>query len=440
MTAVEVMQGVDTVAVAVPDHVGRLIGKRVSRAMWESIAESGMAMPDFHLATGLENEPVEGLEATGAQTGFRNGVLRPDLATLRRLPWNDGTAMVICDAYRPDGTAAEVAPRWMLRRQIERLDSLGLQSSMASELEFYLFRTSYAVGHRSGFRRLRPAYHRHGDNDLLVDGHIEQLLGEIRRFLPQAGVPVELSQGEGGIGQYEVTLRHAAPLEMADRHVVYKHGVKQLAGQHALAATFMAKVRDDQPGSSCHVHISLRAADGPVFADESGELTAFGRSFLAGLLAYAPELCLVHAPFVNSYRRLQPESWAPANLTWGFDNRTTLIRVCGTGAERRLEFRLPGADANPYLTFAAVIAAGLEGVERGLDPPPASDGNAYRASATVLPRDLSEAVALFAGSEFAARAFGPDVHTHLLRLAEHERDLGRRLVTDVELMRGFEVA
>ncbi len=433
---------VDTVALAVPDATGRLIGKRLSAETWRRVRESGeFSMPDFHLITGLENEPIEGMRATGAQNGFPNGVLRPDMSSWRPLPWDAGTGLVICDAHAADGAPSEVAPRWILRRQVEALAAQGLQAGIASELEFYVLRSSYEAVAASRYRRLRGGYHRHGDNDLLVDGVVEPLLGDVRRLMPKADVPIELSQGEGGVGQFEVTLRYAEPLAMADRHVIYKHGVKALAQRHGCAATFIAKLSDDQPGSSCHIHLSLRdAGDACALGGERDGLSPFGRSFVAGVLAYAPELCLLFAPYANSYRRLQPGSWAPANATWGVDNRTCLVRVCGEDGSRRIEFRLPGADANPYLAYAGLIAAGLRGVADGLEPPPPVTGDAYAQDVALLPRDIADAVERFTHSTMAVDAFGAAVHQHVAGLGAHERDVTRREVTDRDLVRGFEVA
>ena len=333
------------------------------------------------------------------------------------------------------------APRWILRRQVEALAARGLVAGVASELEFYLLRNSYAAVADSRYRRLRSVYHRRGDNDLLVDAAVEPLLGDVRRLMPEAGVPIELSQGEGGMGQFEVTLRYAEPLAMADRHIVYKHGVKPLAQRHGVAATFIAKLSDDQPGSSCHVHLSLRGVDGAcaLSGDRDG-LSPFGRAFVAGVLAHAPELCLLFAPYANSYRRLQPGSWAPANVTWGVDNRTCLVRVCGEDGSRRIEFRLPGADANPYLAYSGLIAAGLRGEADQLEPPPPVTGDAYAVAAELLPRDIADAVDRFSRSAMARAALGFEVHQHVVALGAHERDVTRREVTDRDLARGFEVA
>ena len=440
MTTLDARLGADTLAVAVPDTIGRLIGKRLPAERYEEVVRDGLAMPDFHLITAIDNHPQTGLDAAGVHAGFRNGLIRVDEATLRPLPWEPGTALVLGDPYTADGAPALVAPRWVLRRQVERLAELGLTASCAAELEFYLYRGSYEALHRDGFRALTPAYHLGADNDLLVSGLAEPVVGEIRRQMPAAGIPVEASQGEGGLGQHELALEHAPPLEAADRHAIYKHGVRHIAAAAGYAATFMAKVADDQAGSSCHVHISIASDGRSALADDRGELTELGAGFLAGLLAYTPELMPLHAPYANSYRRLTIGSWAPANLTWGYDNRTTCVRVLGSGTSFRFEFRVPGADANPYLALAALLIAGLEGAERGLRPPDPVEGDGYANGAASLPRDLTEAIAAFERSALAARALGPDVHDHYVRLASAERDIARRSVTDWDLRRGFERA
>jgi glutamine synthetase len=372
--------------------------------------------------------------------GLRNGVLRPDEGTLRALPWSPGTALVLCDAYSAAGDPAETAPRWVLRRQVERLGRTGLEARCATELEFYLYRGSYEQLHRGAYRELVPAYHLAADNDLLIAGWAEEVVGAIREQMPHAGVPVEVSQGEGGLGQHEVGIAHAPPMEAADRHVVYKHGVKDIAAAAGYAATFLAKVADDQAGSGCHVHISLWSGEACALSDGGGDLSELGRSFLAGLLAFTPELMLFHAPYANSYRRFVEGSTAPANLTWGYDNRTALVRVIRSRGGTRFELRVPGADANPYLSVAAALAAGLEGLERRLEPPEATDGNAYDSDAQPVPGDLTHALDAFSGSKLAAAAFGEEVRDHFAALAAAELSASRRAVTDWDLRRGFERA
>jgi glutamine synthetase len=433
---------VDTVAVGVPTASGWLMGKRLTYTAWQQTLEAGsLAMPEFHLIVDITGTPVSGLPAAGAHTGWANGLLRPDLGTWRVLPWEPRTALVLGDAYDARGQPAETAPRWILRRQLERLEQLGLTAVGASELEFYLFSTTYQGIHRSGPTALRPAYHRHGDVDLLVAGHLEPVLGQIRRELPLANIPIELSHGEGGIGQFEVTLPPAPALEMSDRHTIYKHAVKTIAHRHGLAATFMAKVADDQAASGCHFHLSVSdRRGGSALAGDWHGLSEFGRAFLAGVLTYIPELLLLLAPFPNSYRRLQPGEWVPTTVTWGVDNRAALVRLCGTGKDTRLELRLAGADANPYLGFAAFVAAGLAGVEEGLEPPPPVIGEPDESAEVRLPRDIGEAAERLAGSAMAAARFGEAVRDHLVGLGEHEAAVARREVTDRDLIRGFETA
>jgi glutamine synthetase len=432
---------VDTVAFAVPDNVGRLIGNRFPVSRYDDLVENGISMPDFYLVTGIDNTPHAGLAVTGLHTGFRNGILRPDVSTLRVLPWAPNTALVLCDALDPDGSPIDVAPRRILQSQVVRLEELGITARCATELEFYLFRGSVERARRTRFRRLTPSYHLSGDHDLLISGYDEGVIGDIRRSMPLAGIAVEASHGEGGPGQHELALEHAPPIDAADRHVVYKHGVKAIAAMHDRAATFMAKVDQRTSGSSCHVHISLGDVTGSAIGRDATSLSEFGSGFLAGLLAFTPELMLLHAPYANSYRRLVEGSWAPSNMTWGSDNRTCCIRCVGRDASFRFEFRAPGADANPYLVLAAVIAAGLEGVRRSSPLPPPVDGDAYAAAASPpLPHDLTEAVALFAASDVAAAAFGTAVRDHFAELGRRELDAVRRAVTNWDLERGFERA
>jgi glutamine synthetase len=397
-------------------------------------------MPNFHLVTGIENVPQEGFEVTGTHLGYPNGFLRPSAGTLCAVPWEPGTAIVISDVQDASHGPVQQAPRAVLQRQIARLERAGFSATFASELEFYLFGESFAQARQRGARCPRPSYHAHADNDLLIAGYDEDFVREVRAALAAMGIPLDATQGEGGPGQHEINLRYAGPLTMADRHVYYKHAVKAIAHRRGQAVTFMAKISADSAGSGGHVHLCLYDRAGqPAFGIT--DLSPFGRSFLAGLLACTPELAVMHAPYANSYRRLQPGSFAPANATWGWDNRSCLVRVVGRGHACRFEFRAPGADVNPYHSFAAIIAAGLAGVRRGLDPPPPVPGDAYaQAGAARLPGDLTEALAAFSASNVAARAFGPAVHRHLTALGERERDAARLAVTDWELGRGLENA
>jgi glutamine synthetase len=436
----DLLAGADSVAVCVPDNTGRLIGKRIPAGRWPSVLAAGLPMPNFHLITGIENQPFDGLDVTGLHRGFPNGVLRPCPDTLCRPEWDPGTALVLCEAEDAHGHMVQQAPRSILKRQVARLADLGLTATFASEIEFYLFRTSYRDAHAAGYRAMEPSYHLHADNDILIAGYDQEFVRSVRQAMASIGVEIDQWQGEGGPGQHEINLHYTRPLQMADRHVLYKHGVKALAHARGLSATFMAKPFTEQAGSSCHVHLCLYHDNGqPALGAE--DLSPLGRSFLAGLLAYSPELTLLHAPYANSYRRLQPGSFAPVNTTWGWDNRTCMIRVLGRGQACRFEFKIPGADTNPYFSFAAIIAAGLAGVEEKLDPPGPVTGNAYaNEGAPRLPADLTEAVTSFATSELAKQAFSPCVHKHLLGLGEQELTPARRHVTKWELRRGFENA
>ena len=436
----DMLADADTVAVCVPDNCGRLIGKRQPVARWPALRADGLAMPNFHLVTGLENRPYGDLEVTGEHTGFRNGLLMPIEETAFRSPSEPRTVLFLAEALDGDRRPVEEAPRRILARQIERLSVHGLSARMASELEFYLFRQSYADAHTSMYRDLVPFYHRHADNDILVSGFDEPFFLELRKALEAAHLEVDQTQGEGGTGQYEINVRPAPPLQAADQHVTFKHVVKAAAHRAGCAACFMAKPFTDDAGSSSHIHISLQKEDGSSAVGRDGQLDRLGAAFLAGLIAFTPELTLLHAPYANSYRRLVPGSFAPANASWAWDNRMSMVRITGTGPNMRFEFRLPGADVNPYFSYATILAAGLEGIDRGLEPPEPAEGNAYRAKAPQLPRDLTEAVRAFSESQMAELAFTAPVHRHLCRLAQHELSEVRRLVADWELRRGFESA
>jgi len=434
----DVLAGADTVAVCVPDNAGRLIGKRIPIGRWPDILANGLPMPNFHLITGIENQPLGGLAVTGLHRGFPNGVLRPQPDTLCRPAWEPSSAFVLSDVEDARGHSVEQAPRSILKRQVARLDGLALEATFASEIEFYLFRTSYPEAQASQYRALTPSYHLHADNDILVAGYDQEFVRGIVQAMDSIGIEIDQWQGEGGPGQHEINLHYAEPVQMADRHVLYKHGVKALAQARGLSATFMAKPFTDQAGSSCHVHLCLYRAGRPALGVQ--ELSSLGRSFLAGLLAYSPGLTLLHAPYANSYKRLQPGSFAPINPTWGWDNRTCMVRVIGRGQACRFEFKIPGADANPYLSFSAILAAGLAGVEENLEPPDPISGNAYAQDESRLPADLTEAVTSFTHSQIAKQAFSPSVHAHLLGIGKQELTRARQHVSDWELRRGFENA
>jgi glutamine synthetase len=466
MTGNVLPPGVENVSVCVPDHYGRLAGKLVAASRMPEILASGLPMPDFHLITGPDVRPAAGLAVTGEHTGFPNDLLWPDMHTFRRLPWDPATGLVLSDARRPDGTIVTEAPRAILRRQAERLASHGLSAWVATELEFYVYSESYRRSFRKRYQRLTPLYHRNGDNDVLVTGLLERYLRPLRSVMTDLGAAAETTQGEGGVGQAEINFPASAPVSAADSHVLFKHAAKAVAHQQSRAVTFMAMPDQEQPGSGCHLHLSLRDGSGRACMADDGsrhrggdpagdpaggpaatELSPPARRFLAGVLAFSPELALLHAPLVNSYRRLQPGGWAPSAATWGRENRAAMVRVVGSGPSLRLEFRLPGADANPYLAIAALLAAGVGGLEDdGIELPPAMRGTAAPETTAgaghrpPIPLDLAEALRRFEESKLAASAFGETVCGHVAGMAHHELRLARSAVTDWELERGFESA
>ena len=429
----------ESVSVCVPDHYGRLAGKRIAAGRLEDILVSGLDMPDFHLITGPDIQPSDGLTATGAHTGFPNDVLWPDMQTFRRLPWDTTSGIVLAEARRRDGSVAAEAPRAILRQQVERLARSGLAAWVAPEVEFYVYRDSYRKSFRKGYRGLRPLYHRIGDNDVLVTGVLDQYLRPLRLAMAELGLPAETTQGEGGAGQAEINFPACAPVPAADGHALFKHAAKVIAHQQSRAVTFMALPDQAQASSGCHLNVSLRDTGGrPCTAGAAGTgLSETARRFLAGVLAYSPELTLLHAPLPNSYRRLQPGGWAPSAATWDYDNRTAMVRVAGRGPSFRMEFRLPGADANPYLAIAALLAAGIAGLEEdGIElPAPAAEP-----AAPGLPMDLTEAIQRFEESKLASHAFGDNIRDHVAGMARHQLRLARHAVTDWELEHGFETA
>jgi glutamine synthetase len=435
---------IDTVVVAFPDMYGRPVGKRVTADFFTShVAAHGIEACEYLLAVDVDMTPLPGYKFANWDTGYGDVVCQPDYATARRIPWLPGTAMVVADLTDEEGEPVDVSPRQMLRRQLERAAERGLRVDCATELEFFLFQDSYEEASAKGWKGLTPHTSTIEDYQLMQTAREEYILRRVRNEMLDADIPVEFSKGEAGRGQHEVNVTYAGALETADRHLVFKNGIKEIAAQEGRAATFMAKWTMDDVGSSCHVHASLRDTEKgePVMPDPShpSGLSVVGRQFLAGLLYAARELAWCSAPTVNSYRRYVPGSWAPTAIVWGEDNRTCGFRVVGQGAGRRVESRVPGADVNPYIVLAATIAAGLYGIDHELslgDPYP---GNAYEATDVPrIPSTLVEAIEELRSSSVASEAFGPDVHHHLLNTAVQEWDASNRHVSDWELARNFE--
>ncbi|HEU0190050.1 MAG TPA: glutamine synthetase family protein [Mycobacterium sp.] len=432
---------IDTVVLACTDMQGRLVGKRVAAAYFVAeVADHGAECCSYLLAVDVEMNTVAGYPIADWDTGYGDMVLRPDLETLRRIPWLPGTAQVLADLYWPDGTEVTVSPRRILAAQIDRLTQRGLVAYAATELEFIVFDDTYRQAWASGYRGLTPATDYNADYGLTAGARLEPLLRDIRLNMGAVGLKCEGVKGECNAGQQEITFRYEQAMLTCDNHVVYKNGAKEIADQHGKSLTFMAKY-NQREGNSCHIHISLRGADGTaVFADPAAPhgMSSLFRGFLAGLLATLPELTLWYAPNINSYKRFAYGSFAPTAIAWGLDNRSCALRVLGHGDGMRVECRVPGGDVNPYLAVAALIAGGLHGIDNNLPLPEPVSGNAYQGELRRLPTTLAEASTLFEGSAIARKAFGDDVVEHYLNNARVELNAFNAAVTDWERVRGFE--
>ena len=432
---------VDTVLVVFPDVFGRLVGKRLTAQHFlHHVAEGGTHGCNYLLTLNIEMDPLEGFQLANWEAGFGDFGMKPDLSTVRLLPWQQATAMVICDLHHEDGRSVAEAPRSVLRRQVERLAAKGLTCQAASELEFFLFNTTYHDAFAGGYAKLEPSSDYRIDYHTMQPARDEPVIGALRRLMDGARVPVESSKGEWGKGQHELNFVHDQPLPMADGHVVFKQGAKEIAEQHGKCLSFMPKIFAGEAGSSCHVHVSVWEKGSNRFWD-AGKHTgsAYFRQFLGGLLRYCRELSFIFAPTINAYKRYQAQSWAPTKMAWAFDNRTTGFRVVGHGNSYRIENRMPGGDANPYLAFAAMIAAGLAGVEEGLDCGDVYRGNAYvDAGLPALPATLREAADLLDASRLARSAFGDAVVDFYVHTARHEVRAFDAAVTDWERVRYFE--
>lgn len=436
----------DTVVVAQVDMQGRLMGKRFQAEFFLESAHRETHSCNYLLATDVEMETVPGYKATSWAAGYGDYVMKPDLSTLRRVPWLDGTALVLCDVL-DHHTHAEVphSPRAILKRQIARLREMGFEAMMASELEFFLFTGSFAELHSAGYRGLEPISPYNEDYHVFQTTKEEEVMRAVRTGLNGAGIPVECSKGEASAGQEEINVRYGDALSAADAHSIVKNGVKEIAWAKGKAVTFMAKYDGKAAGSSAHIHQSLRAADGrPAFFDagEPHGMSGLMRSYLAGLLAHASEITYFLAPCLNSYKRFSAGTFAPTKAVWSTDNRTAGYRVVGEGsASVRVECRVGGADLNPYLAFAAQIAAGIDGIERGLELEAEFRGDAYTAEEVrEIPKTLREAAEVLRQSRMLRDAFGEDVVDHYVHAARWEQAEFDRAVTDWELRRGFERA
>jgi glutamine synthetase len=424
---------IETVIAVFPDMYGRLVGKRfVAQYFLDDVAGHGMHACDYLLACDMEMDPVPGYAFTSWAKGYGDFNPMPDYDTLRVASWQEKSALVICDIDVP------LAPRTMLRHQVARAAKLGFTPMAASELELYVFKDSYDSAAEKGYIRLEPIGRVIEDYHVLQGTKEEFLIGAIRSHLERSGVPVESSKGEWGPGQQEIGLRYADAVEMADRHAIYKHAAKEIAWKAGHAITFMAKWDERYAGSSCHIHMSLWDADVKKSFFE-GESDTF-RHFLGGWMAHIRELFAFYAPYPASYKRYVPGSFAPTGIAWSHDNRTAGFRIVGEGPSLRIECRAPGADANPYLAFAATLAAGLDGIEKKIEPPPAFEGDVYAArDLPQVPHTLRDSIEALESSAFAREAFGDAVVEHYLHFFKTEQRKFDSVVTDWERRRYFEM-
>lgn len=430
---------IDTVVLAFPDMQGRLQGKRFAASFFvDEVLEHGTEGCNYLLAVDTDMNTVDGFAMSSWANGYGDFAMHPDLATLRRVPWHEGTAMVLADLAWEDGSPVVAAPRQILRRQLERLAAHGLTAHVGTELEFIVFKDTYEQAWDRNYRDLTPANQYNIDYSVLGTGRIEPLLRRIRNEMAAAGLTVESAKGECNPGQHEIVFRYDEALVTCDQHAVYKTGSKEIAAQEGVALTFMAKF-NEREGNSCHIHLSLRDADGQsVMAGDDGTMSPVMRHFLAGQLAALRDFSLLYAPNINSYKRFQPGSFAPTAVAWGHDNRTCALRVVGHGRSMRFENRLPGGDVNPYLAVAGLVAAGLHGIEHALELPDACEGNAYTAGYDQVPTTLREAAALWEASDVAREAFGDEIVAHYRNMARVELEAFDAAVTDWELRRSFE--
>ena len=442
LTALVETDRVDTVMAVFPDLYGRLQGKELDAEFFlAEVATAGTGACAYVLTVDMEMEPTGGYDLASWATGYGDLRVVPDLSTLRHASWREQTTLVLCDLQQADGAAVTVAPRSVLRRQVDVARAAGYAVAAGSELEYYLVRSSYAEAAAAGYARLERAGVYVEDYSTLRGSREVDIDALARRHLQNSGIPVESSKGEAGIGQHELNVRYAEVGEMADRHAIYKHLLKEVAAQQGLSVTFMAKPWHGANGSSSHLHVSVQEEGRNVFAPAAGEKqteTDLLRWFLGGWLAHAPELMAFYAPTVNSYKRYQARSWAPSSLAWGYDNRTVAFRVVGQGEARRIECRLPGADCNPYLAYAATLASGFDGIARRIEPPAKVEGNGYADDGLALPVGLAEAADKLAGSAFAREAFGEEVVRHYAHFFATEAAAFAGAVTDWERERYYE--
>ena len=431
---------IDTVVVAFPDAQGRLVGKRVAARFWrDEVQGHGAEACNYLLSVDVDLNTVDGYAMSSWDKGYGDMLLVPDLDTLRRVPWQPGTALVMADLAWEDRARVVQSPRGILNAQRERLAERGLTAYAGTELEFIVFDDSFREAWAKGYTGLRASTDYNVDYNLLATTRLEPLLRDIRVGMDGAGMYCEGVKGECNFGQQEIAFRYAEALETADNHTIYKNGAKEIADRHGKSLTFMAKF-NEREGNSCHIHLSVRGDDGAAVmaGDEEHGFSPLMQHWIAGILATLREFTLLYAPTINSYKRYAKGSFAPTGVAWGVDNRTCALRVVGRGSSLRVENRVPGGDVNPYLAISAIIAGGLYGIENELELPEPLTGNAYAAGVDTLPTTLRDAAKLFSESTIARAAFGDEVVEHYLNQARIEVEAYDAAVTDWERVRGFE--
>lgn len=432
---------IDTVAVSITDMQGRLQGKRIhAKYFLDEVAGHGTEGCNYLLAVDIDMNTVGGYSMSSWDTGYGDFVMMPDFATLHRMPWQPGSVGILCDLLAMDGSPVPPSPRQILRKQVDRLADRGMVALAGTELEFIVFRDTYEEAWSSGYKDLTPANLYNVDYSMLGTSRVEPLLRRIRNDMHTAGLVVESAKGECNLGQHEIAFKYRDALGTCDNHVLYKTAAKEIAALEGMSLTFMAKY-NEREGNSCHIHLSFRGDDNTaVMADDLDPtgMSSLGKSFVAGQLAHARELALLFAPQINSYKRYVEGSFAPTALRWGQDNRTLAFRLVGRGHSLRLENRLPGGDVNPYLAVAGIIAAGLDGIDRGLELEPEFRGNAYASDSARVPSSMSQALDLWQQSDWVGETFGSDVQQHYANMARVELAAYGRAVTDWERYRNFE--
>ncbi len=433
---------IDTVVVAMTDMQGRLVGKRIHAQFFiDEVAKHGTEGCNYLLAVDVEMNTVQGYEMSSWDRGYADFALHPDFDTLRKIPWQEGAALIITDVQWLDGTDVVASPRQILRKQMKAAAAAGLTAFVGTELEFIVFNDTYEEAWKKAYRDLTPANLYNVDYSILGGSRVEPLLRAIRNGMTGAGMTVESAKGECNFGQHEIAFKYSDALSACDNHSIYKNGAKEISSDMGYALTFMAKF-NEREGNSSHIHLSFRGPKGElVMTDEKDKehgLSALGRSFIAGQIAHLRELSLLFAPNINSYKRFVPGSFAPTAIAWGRDNRTCALRLVGHGQSLRLENRVPGGDVNPYLAVAGIIAAGLDGIKKNMKLEDAFTGNAYVSDCPRVPATMLAAQTLWSESSWVKETFGAEVQAHYTNMAEVELSAFGKAVTDWELFRNFE--